>query len=502
VINTLDPKKAWGYDDLSVRLLKDAKDFVCEPIAHVLNLSLTTGIFPNKLKVARVVPIFKKGDRKLPGNYRPISILPIISKVYEKIVNGRLLKFLEDNSLFYEHQYGFRHGYSTKLSLINLINQITKYTDEGRMTVGIFIDFAKAFDTIDHSILLKKLEHYGIRGVPLDWFKDYLTNRQQFVNYDSAQSFNESLSCGVPQGSVLGPTLFLMYINDLPNSSKYFNFRLFADDSSLFHTFNSDERHVDLTEVCMNMKDIIKWCNANKLTINVNKTKYILFQNKRRHFVISGQLIINENILESVDSTSFLGIIIDKNLTWKTHVYKVCNTVSKKIGILYRIRHFVSRKVLVMLYNAFILPHMTYGLEVWGAANKTNLNSVLILQKRIARVLAFKDYRHPSAPLFLELKLLDIYKQYRYMICVFMHDLINNNLPHRFTDYFSFINHPYETRTKSKCNINVTKFQTNVGKQSISYSGPDLWNQLPISLRQNKKRKSFCNALKQYYLQI
>ena len=176
---------------------------------------------------------------------------------------------------------------------------------------------------------------------------------------------------------MLGPTLFLVYINDLPNSSNYFNFRLFADDSNLFHTSKQGKRNIDLSEVNHNLKTISAWCNSNKLTINTKKTNYMLFKSRRKHFIISGHLFINETIIESVESTSFLGIRIDENLTWKNHIDIVCNSLSKKIGILYRLRHFVSRKIMVMLYKSFILPHITYGLEVWGAACKTNLNPIL-----------------------------------------------------------------------------------------------------------------------------
>ena len=310
-----------------------------------------------------------------------------------------------------------------------------------------------------------------------------------------------SISCGVPQGSVLGPTLFLIYINDLPNSSTYFNFRLFADDSNLFHTFPPDKSNIDLTVVSRKIRDVVVWCNSNKLTINVDKTKYVLFKSRRRKYEISGQLIINESVLESVESTSFLGICIDEKLAWKKHINSVCNVLSKKIGLLYRIRHFVSRKILVMLYNAFIIPHITYGLEVWGAACKTFLNPILILQKRMARVITFKDRKHHSNPLFLELNLLDVFKEYRYLTGIFMYDLFNNNLPHGISDYFSFIDHMYQTRNKEKCNLKIEAIRTNVGKQSISYAGAVIWNSIPTMLRNITSRKKFSRDLKKNLLE-
>ena len=213
---------------------------------------------------------------------------------------------------------------------------------------------------------------------------------------------------------------------------------MFADDSSLSRTFDKGENRVQLGEVNKHLLDVVTWCEANKLTINVSKTNYMLFKNRGRQVSTSEKLEIKGTVLNLVDTVSFIGLNIDEKLNWEKHINNVCN-VSKKAGILYRIRHFVSRKVLVMLYNAFILPHITYGLEVWGAANKTFLSRIVIIQKRIIRITSFKSLNHHSAPLFYELTILDVFKQYRLMIAIFMHDLLNNKLPHRFIDYFSFV---------------------------------------------------------------
>ena len=273
---TLDVKKACGHDNLPARLLRDSAVYISGVLAYIFNLSLECGRVPDEMKIAKVTPIHKKGPKDEPGNYRPISVLPVLGKVFEKVTNGRLVQFLETNNAFYKHQYGFRKKYSTKLSLINLSNTILKAIDESKATLGIFIDFKKAFDTINHNVLINKLSHYGIRGLPLKWFEDYLRGRYQFVQYGETVSMKMKITCGVPQGSVLGPTLFLLYINDLPSVSNYFNFRLFADDSNLFHTFPAGQDEIDVNEVNINIKKIQEWCVANKLTINSMKTKFML----------------------------------------------------------------------------------------------------------------------------------------------------------------------------------------------------------------------------------
>ena len=282
MLKASDQKKACGHDHLPVKLLVDSAQYISNPLSYIFNLSLQLGQFPDPLKIAKISPVYKKGDRDQPGNYRPISVLPVLSKIFEKLVNNRLIEYLEKHNILYKHQYGFREGHSTKLAVTNLINQLVHYQDEGRVTVGVFIDFAKAFDTINHSILLSKMQNYGINGLPLDWFRNYLCKRVQYVQHNGAISSFKLSSCGVPQGSVLGPTLFLLYINDLPQSTTYFDFRLFADDSNIFHSFPPSQTKIRLSEITDHLLYVTKWCDANKITINIKKTNFMLTQPRRK----------------------------------------------------------------------------------------------------------------------------------------------------------------------------------------------------------------------------
>ena len=199
-----------GWDGFEAKVIKEIKNTLVIPLVHVCNLSLTSGTFPNELKVANVVPIFKAGDDDIFSNYRPVSVLSVISKIYENIVYTRLLSFLNKHGILYEYQFGFRKHFSTYMALLTLIDRISTALDEGKIVVGIFLDFSKAFDTVNHKILCQKLEHYGIRGIALNWFSSYLSNREQYVSYNGSKSTYSKIKCGVPQGSIFGPLLFLL----------------------------------------------------------------------------------------------------------------------------------------------------------------------------------------------------------------------------------------------------------------------------------------------------
>ena len=233
---------------------------------------------PDQLKIAKVCPIYKSDDKAQFANYRPISVLPSFSKIFEKVMFNRLTNYLDSKQILFQQQFGFRQNHSTDLAVTDMYNKISNAIDLNKFAIGVFIDLSKAFDTLDYDILLKKLDHYGIRGTTLAWLKSYLTNRKQFVRVNEILSDNMSLSCGVPQGSILGPLLFILYVNDIANCSKLLHFILFADDTNLFY---SNENLVDLVNTLnLELIKLSEWFQCNKLSINVSKTKFMLFGTK------------------------------------------------------------------------------------------------------------------------------------------------------------------------------------------------------------------------------
>ena len=336
ITNKLKNKTSQGHDNISCKILKTSIHYILIPLTHIINKSLATGIVPNNMKVARVIPLFKSGDQHIFNNYRPISILPAFSKILEKVVSIKLMKFMESQNLLFQHQYGFRPRHSTIHPIIHLLNKIAIANDKPSkdLTLSVFIDLSKAFDTISHNILLKKMENLGIRGVARTWFENYLSNRHQYMELYGKKSNRKVVTCGVPQGSILGPILFLMYVNDIHKCTSL-DVLSFADDTTILCSSYDIKALYD--EMNFELGKLSEWFKANKLCLNIKKTKYILFQPNNAHIArksqdfdifIDGQKVDQISHSNSDKSFKFLGLHIDETLSWRYHAQKVCAKIS------------------------------------------------------------------------------------------------------------------------------------------------------------------------------
>ena len=346
--------------DIPNKLIKLASHELSKPFSYIYNQSIAQGIVPNVLKVSRVTPIFKSGDATDPANYRPIAVLSPFSKILEKIVNDQLISFIDKYNILFKYQFGFRKDHSTEIAILEITDILKTSIDNNLITCGVFLDFSKAFDTVNHEILLRKLHKYGVRGKALDCFTSYLTKRTQYVKLSNVESEFFQIVCGVSQGSTLGPLLFLLYINDLANSSDMLSFRLFADDANIFYATKTSK---DL-EAVMNseLQKVINYCNLNKLSINMRKTNFMIITSPQK------PTIHNINILniERKTSMKYLGIYLDEHLNWKTQIAHVQGKLTKNLGILNQLRNYLNLKMLRQLYYTLIYPYLNYGAMCWG----------------------------------------------------------------------------------------------------------------------------------------
>ena len=304
-------------NSIPTKILKDYKSEFCKPLSDMINTSFTTGIFPSVLKVANIIPIHKKGDKLDCNNYRPISLLSNTIKIFEKMKHIRLTSFLNKNKVLSSFQFGFRSKHSTNHALISLTEMIWSALDNDQFACGVFLDLQEAFDTVDHKILLSKINHYGIKGIPYEWFKSYLTNRQQFTTVNNKQSELSSIEFSILQSSILGPLLFLIYINDLSKVIIFSSVHHFADDTNILYV-SSYLKDIN-KKINNDLSNLVPWLRANKISLNVSKTEIVIFKSHSKQFTrhlnfrLRGQKIIPKNC------TKYLGIIIDEHFTIKEY---------------------------------------------------------------------------------------------------------------------------------------------------------------------------------------
>ena len=366
--------------DTKVNPLKIANsDFkFTNTLAKIITSSFQDGIFPQPLKLARVVPIFKSGSKSDVSNYRPISLLDSFSKIYEKLMHNRVVEFMESNQSFHELQYGFRSGRSCEHALLAAQNQILHSLNKQQISLLLLIDFSKAFDMVEHPILLKKLENYGIRGTTLKWFESYLCDREQFVTVNGVDSAKSGIKYGVPQGSILGPLLFVIYINDLPNICQLAKFILYADDANIIIRGNSiQEIEQQLSEL---IPALTKWVDKNGLKLNLKKTNYMVFSKQKINNM--RDIFISSTKIERKSECRFLGVIVDDKLCWAQHITAMKAKMSRYVGIMYRIKSLLPVKARLQIFHSFVQSHLNFCPLVWGFAAKSNIEALFTSQKK------------------------------------------------------------------------------------------------------------------------
>lgn len=489
IIKELPPKKSTDIDGLSTWFFQMCYTEILNPITFLINISLRDGLFPQALKRAKILPIFKKGCSTSMGNYRPISLLPILSKVYEKVFLSRLLSFLNKYNIISNNQFGFCKGRNTVSAINKLLEFIISNIDIKNKTVSVFLDLSKAFDCVKHNKLISILNDIGIRGPPLNWVKSYLSNRTQQVEINNILSEIIQIEYGVPQGSILGPVLFIIYVNqchsiECTNNLGICNVIQYADDTTLsFSANNFDNLNIIAQD---KIKNCIKYFQDLNLNTNYIKSHFISFGNSIDNRIC---LNIENHSINEAKSLKFLGLYIDKKLCWDDHIDFVCKKISSGIFLLRNLSFYCNRDVLKLAYYGLIHPHILYGIVFWGNCAEAKVKRILFLQKSAIRIIFGLKYRESCRDAFASLNILTVTSLFileTLMLCFPKFKLTQQS------------NHSYDTRCKRV--INFESHRLELFNKLPIHAGKKLFNKLPEYLKSIEESNKFKKSLKSYLL--
>ena len=501
LLGQIKTSKSCGPTSIPNNLLKNHKGEFANILVILINKSLSEGTFPELLKLANVIPIYKKKDKFLCSNYRPISLLSNLSKIYEKVFHKQLYEFLEQNNMLYERQFGFRSKHSTDHALLAITENIKNKIDNHVFTCGVFIDLEKAFDTVNHKILLTKLKYYGITGIPNYWLTDYLTRRHQRVKIGNTFSAYKDITCGVPQGSILGPLLFLIYINDMYKATKYGTLYHFADDTNLLYS-NKNEKLLR-KNINIDLSLIFQWLCANRLSVNVDKTEFVVFKPPRKALKERITLKLNGKTIFESKKIRYLGLIMDEKISWRFHVLELRKKLSQITGIIYKLKKLGTPVyTLKSVYFALFQSYLNYGLCVWGQASTEDFKKIETLQNKVIRIIKGEDFDAHITPLYKELEILKVKDLLHFRNVSLMWDYDHKELPTNFKDFFTYANKIHNHQTRFSCAGKLCenkKFNSKRnGTNSFTYNGPKILNALKdLDLyKEAKTKKYFLNKYK------
>ena len=491
VLGNLKLGKATGCDRISHSMLKATRQSVCKPLAILFNLSLSKAVFPNLWKKATVLPLYKKGDKHDVSNYRPVSLISCVGKVFERVVFKYMYNFAQDHHLFYQFQSGFLPNHSTVFQLIEMYDNICKSLEDKKHTCLVFCDISKAFDRVWHKGLIHKLKGYGFKDNFLNWIQNYLSQREQQVLSNNQLSSLRKINAGVPQGSVLGPLLFLLYINDIADNLKSLT-RLFADDTSLTH---SSQNLNDIENIVNNdLQKISSWSRKWLITFNPDKTNVLFISNILDNADLN--LLFDDKRLFPVSEHRHLGVTLSDDCKWSSHIDSVYQSCMKKIRVLRKLKYILNRQTLLKIYKCFILPVLEYASEVWDGCSQSDKHRLEGLQLEAARIACGLPVFCNKEGIYFEseLETLETRRQRKKLVLFYKmhHHLVPSYLSNLLPPLISETSN-YPLRNNHDYNIPNARLSTS--EKSFLISTTYLWNSLDVDVRNKPTVNSFKTAL-------
>ena len=487
----LPNNKATGIDNIRSRLLKIAAPAISNSLAYVFNRSLQHGVVPDEWKKARISAIFKKGTKTDPGNYRPISILPVISKILERIVHRQVYEFCIKHNILCIEQSGFRPNHSTQTSLHKFTEDAFNEIENGNCVGLVALDLKKAFDTVDHEILLNKLEHYGFRDISLLWFRNYLNNRMQIACINGNQSNPRLIQTGVPQGSILGPLLFILYINDIGVCFEHATVNIYADDTLFYFAGSSIDSVSEALKA--DLHHVAEWLCSNKLSLHIGKTNSMLISSKPKSQTLQDielNLSLDNQNISQVSSCKYLGIILDSKLNFHAHLDSVVSKLKKASGVFFRASKFLPPDCKLTLYNTLILPHIDYCSTVWSTSlRKSDLARLQRIQNRAMRIILDCHPRTHITDMLDTLKWMSINQRLNFNLGIFLWKIVNDKVPPYLSNIFTPVSqiHTHNTRSASSGRLHRNRTHT----KTLSTTGSKFWNKIPQHVRDARSLYSF-----------
>lgn len=489
-INQLKSDSANGSDAIPARLLKETANDIAPVISHLINLCFEQGKFPRQFKEVVTIPVFKSGNQNIEGNYRPISLISQISKIVEKAIKVRIMEFLEHTSFLSKKQFGFRSNKSTQDAVYNTCKTIYEALDERKKALALFLDLQKVFDTIPHDILLTKLENAGIRGIALELLKDYLSQRTQRVRVSGVYGAIDEVLCGIPQGTVLAPLLFLIYINDFCELDIDGYLTGFADDASIVIHANTWSEITSKTNHIL--KTVKNWLDEHRLTLNIEKTKYIAFgltnvslPNEDLNITIHSRMCSNNETcvcpnLSSVKCIRYLGVIIDQYLKWDEHINQLTKKIRRTFYKFLRLRQILDLATMKIVYSSFVQSMIQYCILIWGGARKKYINKLFIAQKAVLKIMLKRNRRYPTEQVFQEAQIHSLNKLFVKQLIIHSHKLSQQGTVH---------NHQYNTRNVTF--LTTPRARAEISRRFCSYISIRFYNRVPRELKLVTNTKKF-----------